>query len=82
VANKKSQRRQFSDQYKAEVVELIRTSGKSIGGVAKDLGLADSVVRNWVKMTDRSGNSRASEPSDSGRFQESCRLKVYLRYFG
>jgi hypothetical protein len=31
--NKPLPRRSFSPQFKAEVVELVRTSGKSIGGV-------------------------------------------------
>ena len=33
-------RRSFSKQYKAEVVELIRKSGKSIGAVARELDLS------------------------------------------
>jgi len=49
VAKKKRQRRQFSPEYKAEVVALIRNSGKSIGEVARELDIADSVVRSWVK---------------------------------
>jgi transposase len=32
------------------VVELCRTGGKSIGDVARDLDLAESVLRRWVKQ--------------------------------
>jgi transposase-like protein len=49
VAKKKRQRRQFSPEYKAEVVALIRKSGRSIGEVARELDIADSVVRSWAK---------------------------------
>ena len=49
VAKKKRQRRQFSPEYKAEVVSLIRTSGRSISEVAHELDIADSVVRNWMR---------------------------------
>ena len=41
-------RRSFSKQYKAEVVELIRKSGKSIGAVARELDLPETAVRRWV----------------------------------
>ena len=36
---RKRPRRSFSDEYKAEVVELCRTSGRSISEVSHDLGL-------------------------------------------
>jgi len=45
-------RRSFSDEYKAEVVDLCRTSDKSISEVARDLGLTVSAVRRWVAQDD------------------------------
>ncbi len=44
----KRKRRAFADQYKAEVVGLIRRTGKSIGAVAKELDLTETAVRAWV----------------------------------
>ena len=41
-------RRSFPPEYKAEVVGLIRDGGKAISAVARDLGLTESAVRNWV----------------------------------
>jgi transposase len=43
----KRQRRSFTPAYKAEVVELIRTSGESISAVATELDLSDTAVRAW-----------------------------------
>lgn len=43
------QRRSFTDDYKAQAVELVGSSGRSIGSVAKELGLRDSVLRRWVE---------------------------------
>ena len=43
----KRKRRSFSKQYKAEVVELIRSSGKGIGAVARELDLSETAVRRW-----------------------------------
>jgi len=43
------QRRSFTDDYKRQAVDLIASSGRSIGSVAKELGLRDSVLRRWVE---------------------------------
>jgi transposase len=48
----KRKRRSFSKEYKAEVVELIRKSGKSIGAVAKDLDLTETAVRRWIQQVE------------------------------
>jgi transposase-like protein len=48
----KRKRRSFSKQYKAEVVELIRKSGKSIGAVARELDLSETAVRRWVAQAE------------------------------
>ena len=44
----KRKRRSFTKAYKAEVVELVRRSGKSIGAVAKELDLTETALRKWV----------------------------------
>ena len=38
-------RRAFTEEYKAEVVALVRKSGKSIGAIAKDLDLTETSLR-------------------------------------
>ena len=43
-------RRGFTKEYKAEVVELIRTSGRSIGVIAKELDLTETAVREWARQ--------------------------------
>jgi transposase len=43
------QRRSFTDDYKWQAVALVASSGRSIGSVAKELGLRDSVLRRWVE---------------------------------
>ena len=45
-------RRSFTDEYKAEVVQLCCTSGKSIAEVARDLGLGETAVRRWVAQAE------------------------------
>ena len=47
---KTRKRRQFSDEYKAEVVRLCQQPGKNPNGVAVELGLTPSAVMGWVKQ--------------------------------
>jgi len=61
---RKRPRRSFSDEYKTEVVELCRTSGKSISEVARDLGLTVSAVRRWVAQADIDAGRRPGMTSE------------------
>lgn len=45
----KRARRQFTDEYKAEAVSLVRTGSKTLPQVARDLDLTESSLRNWVE---------------------------------
>ena len=49
---KRRARRKFTAEYKAEVVQLVRTSGKSIGAIAKELDLTEGSVREWVQRAE------------------------------
>ncbi len=48
----KKTRRSFTKEYKAEVVGLIRRSGKTVGAVCRDLGLTETAVRRWVQQAE------------------------------
>lgn len=52
------ERRKFSDEYKAEVVALVRSSGKSIGEISRDLDLTETAVREWVERAEVDGGKR------------------------
>ena len=47
---KKRKRRNFTDEYKAEVVRLCQQPGKTPNGVAVELGLTPSAVMGWVRQ--------------------------------
>jgi transposase len=53
-------RRKFTAEYKAEVVGLVRTSGKSVGQVARELDLTPTSLRAWVLQAaiDEKGDGR------------------------
>src|SRR5579859_2983571 len=42
----------YPPEFREEAVRLVRDGGKSIGRVAKDLGIADQSLRDWVKQTE------------------------------
>jgi transposase len=52
-------RRFFPPEYKAEVVELIRSTGKTTGQVARELDLTETAVREWVKRADLDAGRRS-----------------------
>lgn len=52
-------RRFFPPEYKAEVVELIRSTGKTVGQVARELNLTETAVREWIKRADLDAGRRS-----------------------
>lgn len=50
-----STRRKFTPEFKAEAVELVIKSGKPIAEVARDLGIGDGTLGNWVKAAKKRG---------------------------
>ena len=52
------QRRAFTPEYKAEVVALCRRGEKSIGTIARDLDISESVVRRWVAQAEIDSGQR------------------------
>ena len=47
---KKKGRRTFTAEYKADVVRLCRAGDRSLGQVARDLGLTETSVRAWLQQ--------------------------------
>jgi len=72
-------RRKFTPEYKAEVVKLVRTSGKSIGQVSSELELTETAVREWVKRADIDERKDPNGPLTSEERAEVVRLRRELR---
>lgn len=45
-----SKRKQFSPEYKKEIVRLITEQGKKIKEVAEDISVSQTSLRKWVKQ--------------------------------
>ncbi len=42
-------RRKFTPEFKAEAVEMVKAAGGNIAQVARELGIYDSTLGNWVR---------------------------------
>ena len=72
-------RRKFSAEYKAEVVGLVRSSGKSPGQIAKELDLTETAVRHWVRQAAIDARRDPQGPLTSGERAELTRLRRELK---
>ena len=72
------QRRKFTPEYKAEVVALIRSSGKSVGQIARELGLVETSVREWMQKAEIEEGTRpgltAAEREELVRLRRQVRV--------
>lgn len=62
--NRKRKRRRFSDEFKRDAVELVRTTGRPIAHVAAELGIHDSTLGNWVRRAQIDDGERDGLTSD------------------
>jgi len=73
-------RRKFSDEFKRDAVEIVRSSGKSIAEVARELGIYDTTLGSWVKQDEINRGEREGLTSDErDRLRELERENARLR---
>src|SRR4051812_44537123 len=60
------QRRRFSPQFKAEAVQMVLETGKPIAEVARDLGINEGTLGNWVNIWRRDNPEAGSDLSPVG----------------
>ena len=66
-------RRRFDQDFKDGAVRIVRDTGRPIAEVARDLGINEGTLGNWVNK-DRSRRGESDELSESER-QELQRLR-------
>jgi transposase len=57
-SKKPRQRRSFTPEFKAEIVELCHRGDRSVGQIANDFDLTETSVREWVKQSERDAGTR------------------------
>ncbi|MFF3468629.1 transposase [Streptomyces sp. NPDC002619] len=50
----------YSDEYKRDAIELVRSSGRTVTEVARELGISSESLRGWVKK------ARATQEAEAG----------------
>jgi transposase len=64
----------YPEEFKREAIELVRLTGKSVRQVAKDLGISEVSLRNWIKEAERDEGKRPDGLSSDER-EELQRLR-------
>ncbi len=68
-------RRQYTDEFKAEAVRLVRDSARPVAQVARDLGIADHLLYRWraeQQQAEHQGHTRQSMRAEQ---EELARLR-------
>ena len=73
------ERRKFTAEYKADVVALCERGDRSIGQVARDLGLTETAVRAWVRQAKVERGDAPSESLSTTEREELQRLRREVR---
>jgi transposase len=47
----------YPEQFRADAVELVRSSGRTLRDVGRELGVNHETLRNWVNAAKRAGQS-------------------------
>ena len=74
-------RRQFSEEFKRDAVDLVRASGRPIAQIAHELGVYDSTLGNWVRQDridrgEREGLSTDERAHLGALERENARLRM------
>jgi transposase len=71
-------RRSFTDEYKTGAVRLVLDEDKTVAAVARDLGLTESSLRNWVEQA-RADRTTGKTGLTAAEREELVRLRKELR---
>lgn len=68
-------RRKFDPEFKEGAVRIVRETGKPIAVVAKELGINEGTLGNWVNLDRRAREADGEEPLTESERAELNRLR-------
>jgi transposase len=71
-------RRSFTDDFKASAVRLVLDEGTTVAAAARDLGLTESSLRNWVEHA-RADRTHGKTGLTTAEREELARLRKETR---
>ena len=75
-------RRQYTDEFKAEAVRLVRDSARPVTQVARDLGIADHLLYRWraeQQQAEGQGQTRQSARAEQAELARLRRENATLK---
>ena len=75
MATSPTQRR-YSEEFKNDAVALLRSSGRPIAEVARELGVTATSLGNWAREIARSGGGKAKSDPEA---EEARRLRKRIK---
>ena len=76
---KGKKKRRFSAEFKAEAVQLVQESGKSVAEAARDLGLSASALGSWVRQAEIDAGRGLPSALTTAEKQELSQLRKECR---
>ena len=76
----KRQRRKHPPEYKAEIVRLCQESGKSPETIGHEMGLAGSLVRNWLNQASTDAGGGGDGRLTTSEREELARLRSEVKH--
>jgi transposase len=65
-------------EFRREAVQLLRSSGRKVSEIARDLGVSEQTLRNWAKQTDvdegRAHGLTSEDREELGRLRREVRV--------
>ncbi len=72
---KRRERRNHPPEFKAETVRLVREGARSVGQLSEELGLADSLIRGWVRQAEVDASKGSTSAMTTTEKEELARLR-------
>jgi transposase len=68
-------KQEYTSEFKEQAVKRVK-AGKTVGAVAKEMGLIEQTLRNWVKAFDAGTLNGAGTPKVTAEVMELSRLRA------
>lgn len=56
----------YPEQFRRDAVELVRSSGRTLGDVGREVGVNHETLRNWVQAANRAEQGRVAGDCGNG----------------
>jgi transposase len=78
---KRPTNRRYTEEFKADAVALVRRSGRPIAEVARELGITDTSLGNWIReaVARETPQQRAAVEAAAAEAAEEARLRKRVR---